>query len=451
MKMMRLPALTLSLFFISWLTSCTKQDLLQSSETNDVMSKRPDDPGFAENDMVLNWNQKAITVATGPITPPAQHRYLAMIHIAMHDALNSVKPKYETYALNNHRVQFANPDAAVASAAYHTIIALNLTTAHPVLTWYNESLATIPDGESKELGKTLGQAAANAIIANRAADNFSIANLQLPQPDGDEPGEYRSTLPFSNVGMPKIKALHQWGTQMKPFVMTSNSQFRPIPPDPVNSLQYVSDYNEVKLKGGRAIHTRTPDESEIGVFWVERSALGWNRFARYILETKKLDAWRTARLFALMHTAMADAATASFEAKYYYFYWRPETAIRLGDSDGNPLTAGEATWLPSNMETPPAGIYTPPIPDYPSLHAGYGGAAGTILQKFFGEDNVSVPQTSTTLPGVVRNYNSITKAMRDNSLSRIYVGYHFRKAVIEGERQGKELANYVFENSFKEK
>ena len=209
MKMMRLPALILSLVFISWLTSCTKQDLQQSSETNDVMSRRPDNPGFAENDMVMYWNQKAITVVTGPITPPAQHRYLAMIHIAMHDALNSIKPKYETYALNNHRVQFANPDAAVASAAYHTIVALNIPTVNPILDWYNESLATIPDGESKELGKTLGQSAANAIIANRVADNFSTANLQLPQPDGDDPGEYRSTLPFSNAGMPKIKALHQ--------------------------------------------------------------------------------------------------------------------------------------------------------------------------------------------------------------------------------------------------
>lgn len=451
MKMMRLPALTLSLFFISWLTSCTKQDLLQSSETNDVMSKRPDDPGFAENDMVKFWNEKAVAVVTRPITPPAQHRALAMIEIAVHDALNSIKPKYETYALHNHRVQFANPDAAVASAAYHTIVGLNLHTLNPVLDWYNQSLATIPDGESKELGKTLGQAAANAILANRASDNFSIANQQLPQPDGDDPGEYRSTLPFSNAGMPKIKALHLWGTQMQAFVMATNSQFRPDPPYPVNSLQYVSDYNEVKLKGGRAIHTRTPDESEIGVFWVERSALGWNRFARNILETKKLDAWRTARLFALMNTAMADASTASFESKYYYFYWRPETAIRLGESDGNPLTAGDATWLPSNMETPPAGIYTPPLPEYPSLHAGYGGAAGAILLKFFGSDAVSVSQTSTSLPGVVRNYNSIMKAIRDNSLSRIYVGYHFRKAVGEGEKQGIDLGNYVFENSFKEK
>ena len=449
--MMRLSALTLSLFFISWLSSCTKQDLPQASETNDVMSQRPDDPGFAENEMVMYWNQKATTVVTGPITPPAQHRYLAMIHIAMHDALNAIKPKYETYALNNHRVQFANPDAAIASAAYHTIVALNLPTSNPILTWYNESLATIPDGESKELGKTLGQASANAIIANRAADNFSIANQQLPQPDGDEPGEYVSTLPFSNPGMPKIKALHQWGTQMKAFVLQTNSQFRPAPPYPINSLNYVSDYNEVKLKGGRVNHNRTEDETEIGKFWVERSALGWNRFTRNILETKKLDAWRTARLFALVNTAMADASTASFEAKYFYFYWRPESAIRLGESDGNPLTTGDATWLPSNMETPPAGIYTPPLPEYPSLHAGYGGAAGTILLRFFESDIVNVSQTSTSLPGVVRNYTSIKKAMRDNCMSRVYVGYHFRRGVMEGEKQGVNLGHYIFENSFKEK
>lgn len=448
MKMIRLSALTICLFTIAWFSSCTKQDIGNSPE--DIMSKRPDSPGFAENDMVMYWNQKAITVVTGPITPPAQHRYMAMIGIAVHDALNSIKPKYESYALHNNRVQYANPDAAVASAAYHTIIALNLPTVHPVLNWYNESLATIPEGESKELGKTLGQAAANAIIAERANDNFLIANQQLAQPDGDDPGEYRSTLPFSNPGRDKIKALHQWGTVMKSFVLETNNQFRPVAPYPVNSLAYVTDYNEVKSKGGRVNHTRTAEESEIGVFWVERSALGWNRFARNIIETRKLDAWRTARLFALMHTAMADAATASFESKYFYFYWRPETAIRLGETDGNPLTSGDASWLPSNMETPPAGIYTPPLPEYPSLHAGFGGAAAAVLLKFFGGDNVSVSQTSTTLPGVVRNYTSIQTAMRDNSLSRIYVGYHFRKAVIEGEKQGMDVGNYVFENSFKE-
>ena len=448
MKMIRLSALKLCLFTVAWFSSCTKQDIGNSPE--DIMSKRPDSPGFAENDMVMYWNQKAITVVTGPITPPAQHRYMAMIGIAVHDALNSIKPKYQSYALQNHRMQYANPDAAVASAAYHTIIALNLPTVHPVLNWYNESLATIPEGESKELGKTLGQAAANAIIAERANDNFLIANQQLAQPDGDDPGEYRSTLPFSNPGRDKIKALHQWGTVMKSFVLETNNQFRPVAPYPVNSLAYVADYNEVKSKGGRVNHTRTAEESEIGVFWVERSALGWNRFARNIIETRKLDAWRTARLFALMHTAMADAATASFESKYYYFYWRPETAIRLGETDGNPLTSGDASWLPSNMETPPAGIYTPPLPEYPSLHAGFGGAAAAVLLKFFGGDNVSVSQTSTTLPGVVRNYTSIQTAMRDNSLSRIYVGYHFRKAVIEGEKQGMDVGNYVFENSFKE-
>jgi hypothetical protein len=332
---------------------------------------------------------------------------------------------------------------------------MNIQASFPVDTWYTESLETVPDGPAKELGKALGHDAANAIIANRSTDNFAQANIQAPGPDGILPGEYRSTLPFSLPGMPKIKALHQWGTMMRPFVTESNSQFRPAAPYPVNSPAYEADYNEVKTKGGRVNHTRTADESEIGVFWVERCTIAWNRLARNIIVTKKMDAWKTARLFALLHTSMADGASGCFEAKYYYKYWRPETAVRLGNDDGNPNTAGDPGWLPSNTETPnllnPAlNVNTPPIPDYPSAHANFGGAAAGILLAYFGSDNISINETSNTLPGVVRTYTSIRQAARDNALSRIYVGYHFRNACLKGEAQGYAIADYVFAHSFRE-
>jgi len=318
--------------------SCQKETLQPSSKdvsANSLQSHRRDNPGFAKNDMVMYWNEKASIILRSPNTPPAQSRYFSMIEIAVHDALNSIKPKYECFALLDERDQFANPDAAVASAAYWTIKGMNVQGANPIDNWYNESLATIPDGESKESGKLLGKKAADAIIAKRSTDNFTQANMQIALPDGINPGDYRSTLPFSNMGMPKIKALHQWGTSMTPFVVQSNSQFRPNAPYPVNSLQYETEYNEVKAKGARVGHTRTADEDEIGRFWVERSSIGWNRFARNMIVSKKLDAWKTARLFALLHTAMTDGITGCFEAKYYYFYWRPESAIRLGNNVAN--------------------------------------------------------------------------------------------------------------------
>ncbi|RYG54261.1 MAG: phosphatase PAP2 family protein, partial [Chitinophagaceae bacterium] len=431
--------------------SCSKTDLTNQGSPD---AHKPDNPGFASNDMVMYWNEKAATVLSGPNTPPAQARYFAMVQIAVYDALNSIKPKFQRYALVNVREKFANPDAAVASAAYHTIIKLNLQGTNPVLTWYNESLADIPDGSGKDLGKALGEAAADAIILKRSTDNFATANTQFPAPDGVLPGEYRSTLPFSIDGMPKIKALQQWGAVMTPFVLSNSAQFRPPAPDPVSSPAYVSDYNEVKNKGGFLNHTRTNDETEIGVFWVERSSIGWNRLARNMIADRNMDAWKTARLFALMHTAMADGATACFEAKYHYSYWRPETAIRLGNADGNDLTSGDPSWLPSytespNMANPAMNVFTPPIPDYPSAHANFGGAASAVLLRFFGSDRIDVDQTSAALPGVTRRYTSIRSAARDNSLSRIYVGYHFRKAALEGEVQGSNVGNYIFDNSFR--
>ena len=449
-----LALLSMTIFY----QSCRKEATPYYSSIEKISSveRKPVDPGFAENDMVLYWNQKASIVLTSfPNTPPAQARYFAMIQIAVHDALNCIKPKFQRFALLNERKITASPDAAVASAAYWTIKKLNLHGSNPIDQWYSESLSIIPDGESKETGKKLGEDAADAIIANRSTDNFLQANIQIPLPEGIAPGAYRSTLPFSLPGFPKIKALHQWGILMKPFVTENNSQFRPPFPCAVNSAEYVTEYNEIKTKGARVGGTRTAEETEIGLFWIERSSIGWNRFARNMISTKKMDAWKTARLFALLHTAMVDGASGCFEAKYYYSYWRPETAIRLGDNDGNNNTTGDANWLPMytegpNLNNPTLNVNTPPIPDYPSAHANFGGAAAGILSLFFETDFISVDQTSPTLAGVTRHYTYFSKAARDNSLSRIYVGYHFRKACLAGEEQGKRIANYVFNNSFRE-
>jgi hypothetical protein len=446
-----LPAVAL---VIAIFGSCNKQ--AREPEVSLTETARKASAGFQENDMVMFWNDKTRIVLGGPLTPQAVSRYYAMVQIAVHDALNSIKPKYETYALNNLREKGASAEAAVASAAFHAITKMGLQGSQNVQGWYNESLGMIPDGEAKQKGITLGEAAADAIIAKRASDNFAVANRQISLPDGVIPGAYRSTLPFSIQLHPAYlrKALDQWAT-LTPFVMTSGSQFRVDPPYPVNSAEYTANYNEVKAKGARIGHTRTADEEEIGKFWVENSSFGWNRMVRSLISARKMDAWRTARLLALVHTSMADASIANFESKYYYFYWRPETAIRVGDQDGNANTVGDPTWLPSNTQAPnpsnPAfNMYTPPIPDYPSQHANYGGAAGEVIRLFLQTNEVSMSLTSTSLPNTTRYYSTISKAIRDNSLSRIYVGYHFRKAVDAGEDQGLKVGRYIFEHSFRD-
>lgn len=442
------------------LCSCQKDitnDPNQEEQTS-ASSHRPDDPGFAENDMVMYWNDKTSIVLGRPMPQPRRARLFAITQIAVHDVLNAIKPKFQRYAFKDTREQFANPDAAVASAAYWVIKGLNQQGTFPIDTWYNESLSLIPDGESKELGKVLGKQSADAIIANRANDGLlqEIASSPLP-PDGDEPGEYQSTLPYSNpvLNLPHTKLHTNWGVVMRPFVIASNDQFRPSGPFAVNTDSYAQDFNEVKSKGARVDHTRTPEESALLLFWTDlRPSLIWNLAARNIISSKKIDAWKTARLFALMHTAIADGNNAVLEAKYHFYSWRPETAIRSVVSDNNPNTTGDPAWLPSIIAVPNANplmnTYTPPIPEYPSSFSMHGGAAAEILKLFFDSDNISFDLTSNVPQGGIRHFSSISQAASENLTAWVYAGFYFRKAVTDGEEQGRQIATYVFNNSFQE-
>jgi hypothetical protein len=443
------------------LSSCQKEtrDLPAMEPVSSAAnSHKPDNPGFAENDMVMYWNDKAATVLGSPRTQPVRTRLFAIVQIAVHDALNNIKPKYERFALNE-REQFANPDAAVASAAYWAIKGLNVQGSFPVDTWYNESLATIPDGESKELGKSLGKRSAEAIIANRANDGFAQANLNsvLP-PNGTNPGEYRSTLMYVNGNLTQVpfRNIPNWGTLMKPYVIQSNDQFRPAGPDAVNSVNYTNDFNETKMKGARVGGIRTADEDKIGKFWSEnRPSVIWNLFVRKVIENKKPDAWKTARLFALMHVCMAESINSQLNAGYHFYFWRPETAIRLGDNDGNNNTTGDINWLPVLEEVPNV-FPTPPVPGYANGFAAYGGTTAEVLRLFFGSDETSIDITTTsTNPAVPTpkpsfHYSTFSQAARDNSLSMIYNGWDFRKSVLDGEEMGRQIAAYVFMHAFRE-
>jgi len=443
----------MAMSFVSvWNTSC-KKDVAREPQANlpeEEATKKPDNPGFAENDMVMYWNDKVATVLSAPMTQPTRSRYFAIIEIAVHDALNNVKPKFQRYALLNEREQFASPDAAVASAAYWAIKGLNRQGSFPIDTWYSESLATIPDGESKELGKTLGKHAAEAIILNRANDGFTqVLATSVNPPDGTTPGAYRHT------NLLNVRYVPNWGTVMSPYVIVSNDQFRPIGPHAVTSAEYAADYNEVKAKGARVGSSRNTEEETLAKFWADnKPSIVWNNFARNIIATKKMDAWKTARLFAIMHTAIADGVNSALEAAYHFYSWRPETAIHEGDNDNNTVTSANAPWLPFIIEgpnaNPAANFVSPPIPEYPATYTVNGGIVAEVLQLFFETDKIEIDLTSITLPGTTLHYSSISRAASDNSLSKIYEGWHFRKAVIDGEALGKSVGNYVFNHHFQE-
>jgi hypothetical protein len=454
---MRNVILVTTLLLIVCLISC-KKDLQYEKESSVFKSVKKSDPGFADNDMVMYWNEKVATVLSVPMNQPTRTRQIAIMQIAVHDALNSIKPKFERFALLNEREQFASPDAAVASAAYWAIKGLNRQGSFPLDTWYNESLATIPDGESKELGKALGKKAADAIIANRANDGFTQAILTSVIPaNGVNPGEYRSTVtavnsvPTENIF--GFRIYHNWATVMRPYVLESNHQFRPEGPYPVNSPEYTTDFNEVKTKGARIGSIRTAEEEKMAKFWSEnRPSIFWNTIVRKAIENKKLDAWKTARLFALMHVSMAESINSVFDSYYFFYSWRPETAIRLAATDGNNNTEADPAWLPFLSETPTS--VTPALPGYPSSFATYGGTTAEILRLFFNSDETSIDITTTTINPAVSepkpsfHFSTYSEAARSNSLSMIYAGWDFRKSVLDGETMGRQIAYYVFNNSF---
>jgi hypothetical protein len=268
--------------------------------------------------------------------------------------------------------------------------------------------------------------------------NDGAATAQYPIVQGTLPGAYRSTPPFEASGM---AALPGWG-KVTPFALTTSAQFRPVAPYVVNSTAYTTDFTEIKSLGCTSCPARTPEQTQIGMFWLENVPYSWNTITRKLITQNNLSGWQAAHLLALVQIAEADANIGVFEAKYFYNFWRPITAVRMAETDGNANTAGDAAW---NVLAPP----TPPVPDYPSNHAADGGAAAEVLKRYFGKDDISFSTTSSFLPGITRNYTSFSQAASEVSLSRIYVGYHYRNAIVEGEAMGRKIGAFVYDNSLR--
>ena len=397
-----------------------------------------------------NAGEAAIAACISPGDDPLhESRLYAMTHIAIHDALNAIDRRSRPYAFDARAQERTSPDAAVAAAARDVLVTLLAQLAVPqscidagvtsVDADYAAALGAIPDGPAKFRGVALGRAAAAAILALRATDGSDTPLLVFDYPEGTAPGEWRFTPGFPLAFAPG------WA-DVTPFVLSDSSQFRPRAPYPLTSRKYTDDFNEVKRLGGDGNTTpseRTPEQTQIALFWVESSPQQWNRIARTVSAAKHLDAWESARLFGLLNMAMADGYVGSFDAKYQaYRFWRPVTAIRLADTDGNPNTAADPTWTPL--------VPTPPIPDHDSAHSVEGGAAAQVMQRVLGTDHVRFETCSLTLPSgstcndsspVLRRYTSLSQAAGENGLSRILVGFHFRKAVEDGIEHGRKIGD----------
>lgn len=383
---------------------------------------------------VVEWNAITTRLLLDP-GPVLEARAFAIVHAAIHDAVNGVARYYEPYAADVSMPE-ASIDAAVATAAHDVLIAFSTAHRDAVEAEYAAALSRIPDGPAKDAGVTLGQTCARLNLERRADDGISTVTEPRYVPTG-QPGDYAFTPPFDAPPLGPI-ALYPGFARIKPFAVDI-TKHRVHGPDRLVSEAYARDFELLKSTGSVNSTERTPEQTQVAYFWYEEPNFKWNRIANELILRDDLDVWRAARLLALMNFAIADSGIACMDAKYEFRFWRPFTAIRKAAYDGNALTEPDAAWQPL-FSAPP--FITPPIPDYPSGMASLSAAAAEVLIRHFG-DRQPLVVTSTSLPGTTREFSRLSDAAREAGLSRIYGGIHFLQAVEDGHRQGKAIGAAV--------
>jgi hypothetical protein len=412
-------------------------------------------------DAVLAGNAQSIVAAPAlvppgaPLAPFVEARLYAIANVAMHDALNAIRPEYERYADHGPLRRDANAAAAVLTAAHDAINGAAPGATASTDGWYAAAIAPLSAAPGFAKGVALGHRVAAAILAMRAADGTAGGGV-APYTPGTTPGDYRFTFPFNTPGFDFFGTggfadASAWGATVTPFVLHHASQFRAPRPygaatnsAAVLTARYTADFNEVAALGCDGCAARSATQTEIAKFWVENSPTGWNRIARTIAQQAHLGAREMARLFALLQMGEFDAYASALEAKYYYNFWRPVTAVELAATDGNPLTSAQSGWQVVVFPTPP-------IPDYPSAHAVAGGNAAAVIEAVVGSRARGFSTTSGSLPGPVRSFASVAQAARENADSRVFVGYHFRHATDVGLEQGRRVGRYVARNALRER
>ena len=385
--------------------------------------------GLTSADVITDWNERAVAAGyVAGVTPGASARNIAMVHIAMFEALNSVEPRYAPYRKRLTTESSASREAAAASAAQHILIRLYSNQAKEFDKTLEASLAAVPDGPSKTEGIRLGEQAARAMLDERRTDGADAANTYRPFTMA---GKYVPT---------DFPVMSSWGA-VRPFALKSGSQFRPAAPYALTSNQWAKDYAEVKKMGAKIGSARTAEQTEIARFWELTGPATTNPIPRQLSEAKRLDVVDNARLFALFSIAASDAGVAIFDAKYKYNFWRPVTAIRNGDLDGNNSTERDPAWEPF--------IRTPMHPEYPCAHCTFQSTAASVLEAFFGSDAATFKLTSTTAPGVTRSFNKLSEYVDEVVNARVYDGVHYRTSGEAGAAMGRKIGQYTVQNFLK--
>ncbi len=384
--------------------------------------------GVAGADVVTDWNALALqAIRTARTAPPVASRSLAILHVAMYDAVNGSGQKSRRGPANAH------PMAAASAAAHKVVTTLFPAAAVDADALHAATLAAIRGEARKNAGVALGESVADEVLFDRATDGFDAIVLA---PGGSGAGVWFPTPPALAAYL-----LPQWGF-VRPFAIISAAAHRPPPPPLLTSAQWAAECNEVKSVGGATGSTRTAEQSQIAQFWADGAGTEtppghWNHIASDVAAARRNSMHENARLFALLNIAMADAAIVAWDAKYFYNFWRPVTAIHNGDIDGNEGTAADPTWTPY--------LTTPPFPDYVSGHSTFSGAAARVLARFYGRDDIAFTTGSDFLPGVTRSFSSFSAAAVEAGISRVYGGIHFRSASDAGLEAGVAIGDFVYE------
>jgi hypothetical protein len=394
-----------------------------------------EDRSLLSTNVVLHWNELLLqSLAFQPPRVPLS-RNMALVHVAMFDAVNAIDRSYESYFAQVQASHGASLEAAAAQAAHDTLTTLYPSRQAIYDAALAEDLAGIPPGLAKQ-GVTVGQEVARQILALRGDDGSSaVVNYTPPNTD---PGQWQPTAPdFSPAANAHV-------SRITPFAVESTSQFRPGPPPALTSPEYAAAFNEVKALGSKDSTVRTADQTQVGLLW--RLPLTnqqvWNRIAQDVAEGRGLSLTEDARLFALLDMAMNDGLETSFGAKYYYALWRPVTAIRDPRSDQlNPDTQSDPTWTTLHPTTPS-------YPTYSGNAATIGAACATVLAGVLGTNDVpfQVHWDSYGFPGVTRSYTGFWAAADEEARSRVYGGIHFSFDNAAGQQVGTNVAHYVMDH-----
>lgn len=396
----------------------------------------------AKADAVSDWNAIAIQrigAATPPRAAPVGFLDIAIVNVAMYDAVQAIVQEYQPYHVQIPGAS-GRTDAAAAKAARDVLVSLFPNQSATIEGIYNQYLIDkgIPDTDP---GIAVGATAAAGIIALRANDGRFPPN-QVPFFGGTAPGEWRPTESFQgNPPQPPSFApmAAPWTANVTPFALKSGDQFRASPPPPLTSSEYTKAFNEAKLMGARFNSGRTTDETNLALFWASNYTVLWNRAARDLAASENLSIGNNARMFALMSISMADAIITAWDSKVAYNFWRPLTAIRLGNDDTNPDTVGDPTWEPL--------INTPNYSDHTSGANNVSAAATRAFALFFGTDEMTfIVTTTNTTSGIPQSitYNRFSDAAADVVNARIHEGIHFRFADEDARKQGRHVAQWVF-------